>query len=106
MGFGIVRAHLRPSGEQPFNNRDGGCLPHVVGSRFERESPDGEGLALQVLAEVPVQTLQEPLLLRDVDLFDGLKNSKLVSLLGGRFDERLDVLGKAAAAVADAGEQK
>ena len=79
-------------------------LAHVVSLRFERQSPHGDGLALQALAfEGPLQLLEEDALLSLVDALHSLQHLHGVSVLVGRLDECFHVLGEAAAAISAAG---
>ncbi len=101
----IVGLHRRAAREQPLDDRNRRRLAHVVGARLERQPPHRDRPARQI-AEVLLDLVDQPLLLQVVDVFDRAQNLEVVALVGGRLQQRLRVLGKAAAAVADAGKQE
>src|SRR5262249_59975716 len=86
-------------------NRNRRCFAHVVGSRLERQAPQRDGLAAQILEEL-LHLGDQPLLLQLVGGFDRGEDLEIVAVILRRADQRLDVLRKTAAAVADAGEQE
>ena len=57
-------------------------------------------------AEVRLHLVDQPRLLPLVDRLDRLQDLEVVALVRGELQQRLDVLRKAAAAVADAGKQE
>ena len=69
-------------------------------SPHTRDRPAGQ------IPEVLLHLVDEPLLLAVVHLLDRPQNPEVVPLVRRRSQQRLHVLGKAAAAVADAGKQE
>ena len=57
-------------------------------------------------AEIRQHLGDQPLFLRVVRCLDRVQNLEVVSVIAGRLDQRLDVLGKTAAAIADAGKEE
>ena len=102
---GIERLDLRAGRQQPVDDDDGRRFAHVVGARLERQAPDGDRLALE-RAEMALDPLGQPHLLRFVHRLDGLQDTEVVVLVGGELDDGLDVLREAAAAVPAAREQE
>src|SRR5262249_50097293 len=78
--LGIERADLRAALEQSFDDRHGWRFAHVIGPRLERQAPDGDRLASQLLAELLVNARQETALLRLVDRLDSFENLEAVLL--------------------------
>ena len=81
-------------------------LADVVGPGLERQAPDGDGLVLELAVEMPVDLLEEHVLLGLVDLVDGLHHPRGDALGLAHVDHGADVLGEATAAVADAREEE
>jgi dTDP-glucose 4,6-dehydratase len=81
-------------------------LAHVVGLRLEREAPDGEGAAGEVLAEPLDHAVQQHPLLRGVHPLHAVQDRAVQTEAVERVDQRLDVLREAAPAVPDPREEE
>ena len=104
--LGIVRAHARARRQQFLDHRERRRLAHVVGARLEGQPPYREGAAVKVGAEVLLDALDDEPFLAHVDVVGRAQQREVEVMLGGAMDQRLHVLGKARAAVADAGKEK
>jgi hypothetical protein len=83
-----------------------GGLAHVVGVGLEGQAPHGDGLAAQLAAVVRHDALAQHAALGVVALLGGGQQQRLDAGLPRAVDQRLHVLGKAAAAVAGAGVEE
>ena len=101
-GLGVVGDDGGAGGPQGLGKHDCGRFPHVVGVRLEGQAPERKALAGEVLAEVLRDLPEHQKLLIGVHVLDGLEDLEVVIVLVRRVDDRLDVLRKARAAVADA----
>ena len=104
-GGGIVGGDGAAFGEQHLDQVDGGRFADVVGLALEGEAEDAEALAAQG-PEGGANLGEEALLLLDVDLLDFGEQVEVDAELLGDRAEGGDVLGKAGAAVADAGAEE
>src|SRR5678815_93477 len=85
---------------------DGRRIPHVIGSRLERESPDSEPLALDVAVEVSNNAVHKSSCLVVVYGFNRFQNSHGSGMFTSGLNQRSRVFGKAAAAISDSGKEK
>ena len=99
---GVVSADGGAAVEQAADERDRGCLAHVVCMRFEGEPHDRRLYLFHVLAEAFAHHDLKLLLLLAVHLADGGGHRHVQSLPLADIAERLDVLRKAGASVAAA----
>ena len=91
---------------QPRGEHDGGRLAQVVGVGLEGETEERDVLAAQTAPQPLLELADHPPLLQMVDLDDGVQELEVITGVAGELLERLDVFGKARAAVADAGLQE
>lgn len=101
-----MAADFSAAREEEVDERKRGGFADVVGARFESETPDGDRFALQVLAEVLVDLLDQHLFLGVIHVIDGVEDTRLEADFAGHAREGADVFGEAATAVADAGEEE
>ncbi|ABA49950.1 hypothetical protein BURPS1710b_2989 [Burkholderia pseudomallei 1710b] len=99
---GIVRAHRRAAREQRSDQASARRFAHVVGVRLEREPPDSERAARQIGAVALFDLVEQHVLLCVVHVLDRLENPERLTVFARGANERLHVLRKARAAVADA----
>ena len=83
---------------------NGWRLAHVVSLGFERQSPQGDGLVLEIVAKVLLEFLEQNLLLHDIDVVDGLQHLHRAAIALTDFDQVLDVLREQRSAIATARE--
>ena len=102
---GVVGPDAGALVDEAAGQHDGGRLAQVVGVRLEREAEQRHGGAAQV-AEPLLELADHAPLLQRVDLDDGVEQLEVVARVAGQLLERLDVLGEARPAVADAGLQE
>lgn len=101
--LGVVSADPRPGLPQPFHDGAGGRGAHVVGVRLEGQPPQREGAPGEVVAEMAEDLGKEEALLRFVALLDGVEHRGIEADLLCGADQRLQILGKAGASIADTG---
>ena len=105
-GLGVVGAHAGAPLQQAVDDVQCRRLADVVGVGLEGQSPQGDGLALQVAAEVAVHLVHQHLLLAVVDAHHGVEDAEVVAELAGGHGQGLHVLREAGAPVAYAGEEE
>ncbi len=101
-----MRDDLGPGLDELASDHQRGRLADVVGLGLERQAPQGEAMAREILAEDLDGLLEEEALLVVVDLLGGLDDRHGNAELLRGVDERLRVLGEAGAAVAAAGVEE
>ena len=102
---GVVRRDAHALGAQPRGEHDRGGLAQVVGVRLEGEAEQRDVPAAQA-ADALLELADHAPLLEVVDLDDRVQELEVIPGVAGELFERLDVFGKARAAVADAGLQE
>src|SRR5207245_6082122 len=102
----IVGAHAGAGRDQVVDQREARRLAHVVGVGLEREPPDGDALAAQLVVEAVADLEAEHVLLRFVHFLDRAEEAQRLARLLGAALQGFHVLWKARAAEADAGIQE
>ena len=104
-GNGIEGHHAHALGGHVRDEFEGRGLAHVVGVGLEGQAPQGQGLAGQTATagEIGFELPGQGMLLPLVDVIHRSQQLGLEIIVAGGVDQRLDVLGEAGAAVAEAG---
>ncbi len=101
LGDRVIDAHRRPGRLEAGREDERAGLAHVVGVRLEGEAEQGDLLADQRV-EVLDELADNAALLQLVDLDDRVEQLEVIAGVAGELLERVDVLGEARAAEADA----
>ena len=88
------------------DQRNRGCLPHVVRSRLEGKSPNGKRHRLQFSAEELQDLGQQESFLRFVHLLGGSHDREIDTLFLGGMEQGPYVFGKTGSPVTHAGKEK
>ena len=98
-GCGVMHLHLRPRTEERFDQHQRRTLAHIIRFGLECQAPYRDGALVQI-AKVPTQLGEQDLLLGLIGRLDRLEDVEIHAALGGRANQRLDVLREARSPVA------
>src|SRR3954452_13520754 len=92
--------------QQTLDHRNGRTFAHVIGLGLEGKAPNPDALSRKILPQISQRLLQDDLLLALVDMLDSLQHVERKTEIVRRANQRFDVLGKTAPAVARPGIQE